>query len=158
MGVGGKFSAGAEAWLSGVGLVRDAVRQELVHRQLVAHLPEGDSSRCSTPAVGRGALEAFDARHYKSRLGIEPVRADEPGEVQAALTAKGASVVAWYGVRLFTDHGGPERPGPDFNELLAARQPCIPCPQYCADVILVAVMRRVEWPISPGGLLGSRSL
>ena len=91
----------------------------------VSSLPtsqRGDSSRCSTPAVGRGALEAFDARHYKNRLGIESVRADEPGEVQAALAAKGASVVAWYGVRLFTDHWGPERPGPDFNELLAAEE------------------------------------
>ena len=39
MSAEGKFGRGADAWLSGLGLVRDAVRQELVHRQLVAHLP-----------------------------------------------------------------------------------------------------------------------
>lgn len=31
-------------------------------------------------------------------------RADEPGEVQASMAARGASVIAWYGVRIFTDH------------------------------------------------------
>jgi SAM-dependent methyltransferase len=82
----------------------------------------GIAMRAGTTGDRAAALEAFDARHNKNRLGIEPVRADGPGEVQAALAAKGASVVAWYGVRLFTDHWGPERPGPDFNELLAAEE------------------------------------
>jgi SAM-dependent methyltransferase len=66
------------------------------------------------------ALESFDARTYDNRLGIEGVRADEPGEVQAALESVGASIVAWYGVRLFTDHLGHELPDADFPELLAA--------------------------------------
>ena len=231
-----KFGRGADAWLAGLGLVRDAVRQELVHRQLVAHLPQvegplrvldagcgqgtqaialarlghevvgldlsgklldearrgaaeepasvrrrlcfvsgdllalGDEHTASYDVVcchgvamylpsldeaiaalcaacrpegvlsvltrnragiamragmtgdWAGAVEAFDARLYQNRLGIEAVRADEPGEVQAALTARGASIVAWYGVRLFTDHWEPGRPGPDFAELLAAEE------------------------------------
>jgi hypothetical protein len=66
------------------------------------------------------ALESFDARTYDNRLSIEGVRADEPGEVQAALESVGASIVAWYGVRLFTDHLGHELPDADFPELLAA--------------------------------------
>jgi SAM-dependent methyltransferase len=236
MSTEGKFGPGVDAWLSGLGLVRDAVRQELVHRQLVAHLPQGrgplrvldagcgqgtqalalarlghevvgldlsdkllDEARraaaeeragvrsrlefvtgdllalgaehagrydlvcchgvamylpslegaiaalCGACRSGgllsvltrnragiamragmtgdwAGALQGFDDRRYKNRLGIEAVRADEPGEVQAALTARGALVVAWYGVRLFTDHWGHEEPGPDFAQLLAAEE------------------------------------
>jgi S-adenosylmethionine-dependent methyltransferase len=68
------------------------------------------------------AIAAFDARTYDNRLGIEVVRADEPSEVQVALDRAGATTVAWYGVRLFTDHWGQERPGSDFPEILAAEQ------------------------------------
>jgi S-adenosylmethionine-dependent methyltransferase len=68
------------------------------------------------------AIDAFEARTYDSRLGIEAVRADEPEEVQAALQAVGAHTEAWYGVRLFTDHWGQERPGRDFADILAAEE------------------------------------
>jgi S-adenosylmethionine-dependent methyltransferase len=66
------------------------------------------------------AIEAFDARFYDNRLGIEAVRADEPDEVRAAFHRAGAITVAWYGVRLFTDHWSQERPSGDFPGLLAA--------------------------------------
>jgi SAM-dependent methyltransferase len=69
-----------------------------------------------------GALRAFDARYYDNRIGLEAVRADEPREVQDSLLRHGASVVAWYGVRLFTDHWGREHPGDDFAELVAAEE------------------------------------
>ena len=68
------------------------------------------------------ALDGFDARTYENRVGIEAVRADEPGEVQDVLRAAGADVVAWFGVRLFTDHWEREHPGDDFAELLAAEE------------------------------------
>jgi S-adenosylmethionine-dependent methyltransferase len=67
-------------------------------------------------------IGAFDAHTYDNRLGIESVRADEPGEVQFALRQVGAATVAWYGVRLFTDHWGQEHPGSDFSDLLAAEE------------------------------------
>ena len=229
-----RFSPGVDAWLSGLGLVRDAVRQELVRRQLATHLPLGplqvldagcgqgtqaiELARSSHHVVGldlsdtlldaarsaaarepdavrqrlqfvagdllalgpehtrrydavcchgvamylpslhattaalagacrpggiisiltrnragiamragmtgdwAGAVGAFDARHYDNRLGIEGVRADEPAEVKAALAAAGATTLAWYGVRLFTDHRGQERPDEDFPLLLAAEE------------------------------------
>ena len=60
------------------------------------------------------AVAAFDARTYGNRLGIDSVRADEPNQVQEALGRAGAATIAWYGVRLFTDHWGHERPGEDF--------------------------------------------
>ena len=231
-----RFDPGVDAWLDGLGLVRDRVRQELVHRQLVAHLPAAgiehqerlgsggqgtqaiELARLGYRVVGvdlsatlleaaqaaasdehddvRGrlsfvtgdlldlddghaqrydlvcchgvamylpslagtaralvracrpgglisiltrnragiamragmtgdwsaALEAFDARHYDNRLGITSVRADEPDEVQVALNAAGATVEAWYGVRLFSDHLGQRPPGTDFWDLVAAEE------------------------------------
>jgi S-adenosylmethionine-dependent methyltransferase len=69
-----------------------------------------------------GALAAFEARHYANRLGIDQVRADLPSEVQAALVDVGAAVVAWYGVRLFSDHWGTTEPAFDFAGLLAAEE------------------------------------
>jgi 2-polyprenyl-3-methyl-5-hydroxy-6-metoxy-1,4-benzoquinol methylase len=51
-----------------------------------------------------GALVAFDARSYTNRLEIDEVRADLPQEVQAAFNDIGSVVLAWYGVRLFSDH------------------------------------------------------
>lgn len=67
-----------------------------------------------------GAVAGFDARHYRNRLGIDDVRADEPEEVERALELAGAEMVAWYGVRLFTDHLGDEEVPADFLSLLAA--------------------------------------
>jgi SAM-dependent methyltransferase len=230
-----RFEPAVEAWLSGLGLVRDAVRQELVHRQLAAYLSDQGSFQILDAGCGQGtqaialarlghnvvgldlsdtllnaaweavaaepsavqermsfvigdlltlgeeharrydiacchgvamylpsltdcvnalagtvrpgglislltrnrasiamragmrrrwteALDGFDARTYENRVGIEAVRADEPGEVQDALRAAGADVVAWFGVRLFTDHWEREHPGDDFAELLAAEE------------------------------------
>ncbi len=68
------------------------------------------------------SLEAFDARTYENRLGIRAVRSDEPSEVRAALHAVGATTVAWYGVRLFTDHWGREPLDDDFPAILAAEE------------------------------------
>ncbi len=231
-----RFEAGIDAWLSGLGTVRDAVRQELVGRQIASHLSMSDGplrvldagcgqgtqaialARLGHEVVGldisgvllaearhaaadeprevqqrltfeigdlldrgdshaetydlvcchgvamylpsledtvsalagatrRGGLislltrnragiamragmtgkwtesiDAFEARTYDNRLGIAAVRADEPGEVHAALQAVGAHTEAWYGVRLFTDHWGQERPGRDFADILAAEE------------------------------------
>ena len=74
--------------------------------------------------TGRWAesIEAFDASTYENRLGIQSVRADEPAAVHAALLRAGAATVAWYGVRIFTDHWEQELPGSDFLEILAAEE------------------------------------
>lgn len=68
------------------------------------------------------AVAGFDARYYTNRLGLESVRADEPAEVRAALAAAGATTVAWYGVRLFSDHWDGEDPPADLNALLDAEE------------------------------------
>lgn len=61
------------------------------------------------------ALQGFDAMHYKNRLGIEDVRADEPQEVIKALEDNNAKLLRWYGVRLFTDHWGDQPITNDFD-------------------------------------------
>jgi hypothetical protein len=69
-----------------------------------------------------GALAGFDAVRYTNRLGIEDARADEPAAVRAALSDAGAGTIAWYGVRLFTDHWGDEARPSEFAELLAGEE------------------------------------
>ncbi|MEV5773660.1 class I SAM-dependent methyltransferase [Streptomyces antimycoticus] len=48
------------------------------------------------------ALTAFDSPSYINRIGL-PVRADRREELTETLTAIGAPLHAWYGVRVFTD-------------------------------------------------------
>lgn len=67
-----------------------------------------------------GAVQGFDARYYKNRIGIEGVRADEPGEVIDALRNNNAGLVEWYGVRLFTDHWKDQPKPEDFDSLVEA--------------------------------------
>jgi S-adenosylmethionine-dependent methyltransferase len=69
-----------------------------------------------------GALVAFDTRRYTNRLGLDDVRADLPSEVQAAFHDTGSVVLAWYGVRLFSDHWDTTEQPSDFAGLLAAEE------------------------------------
>ena len=54
-----RFEPAADAWLAGLGLVRDAVRQELVRRQLAANLPARDRAA----AGARRRMRAGNAGH-----------------------------------------------------------------------------------------------
>lgn len=68
----------------------------------------------------KAALEGFDATHYTNRLGVEHARADDPADVRVEFERAGADTVAWYGVRLFTDHWADEEPPENFGLLLDA--------------------------------------
>ncbi len=67
-----------------------------------------------------GAVTAFDRRSYTNRLGVEGARSDDPEEVLAALSVAGAEPVAWYGVRLFTDHWGDVESPAEIEAILEA--------------------------------------
>ncbi len=67
-----------------------------------------------------GAIDGFDARNYTNRLGLPDVRADDPEEVIDALKGNHAELIAWYGVRLFTDHWGDEQIPTNFEQILDA--------------------------------------
>ena len=60
----------------------------------------------------RAAVDLFDAHRYTNRLGLDDVRADEPLDVRRALADAGAETLAWYGVRLFSDHWQSDVPSP----------------------------------------------
>lgn len=81
----------------------------------------GIAMRAGMSGDWAAARSGFDARRYDNRVGVESVRADDPVEVQAGMYRHGAPVVAWYGVRLFTDHlEGP--PPDDVTEMVAAEE------------------------------------
>jgi SAM-dependent methyltransferase len=104
----------------------------------------GIAMRAGMTAQWAGCIEAFDARTYDNRLGIESVRADDPGEVQSALERAGVTTVAWYGVRLFTDHWGQEPPGSDFPDLLAAEEEAGRRDPFRSVAALTHTIARVE--------------
>lgn len=80
----------------------------------------GIAMRAGMTGDWRGALDGFDARFYRNRLGLADVRAHDPPEVVIALREVGVVTTQWYGVRLFSDHWGDVEPPSDFEDLLAA--------------------------------------
>ncbi len=82
----------------------------------------GIAMRAGMMGDWRGALRGFEAHHYTNRLGVEDVRADDPEDVVAALGTAGIRTVAWYGVRLFTDHWDDVSPPSDFGNVVAAEE------------------------------------
>ncbi|MGH3471934.1 MAG: class I SAM-dependent methyltransferase [Nocardioidaceae bacterium] len=64
----------------------------------------GIAMRAGMTGRWQAAVEGFDADHYTNRLGVVGARADRASDVRARLVEADAEVVAWYGVRLFTDH------------------------------------------------------
>lgn len=65
------------------------------------------------------ATAAFDGAAYLNRLGVR-ARADRLHELTARLAARQLAVLAWYGVRVFTDGAADDAPTPDPEELSMA--------------------------------------
>jgi S-adenosylmethionine-dependent methyltransferase len=68
------------------------------------------------------ALALFGAQRYTNSLGLEGTRADDPEEVLEALMAAGADTLAWYGVRLLTDHWEDVPPPDNFEVILQVEE------------------------------------
>lgn len=66
-------------------------------------------------------LEAFDATHQANGLGMD-TRADTVGGLSGMLARQGIEPVAWYGVRLFTEGWGRERPATDEDSAVFAAE------------------------------------
>lgn len=82
----------------------------------------GIAMRAGMEGRWQDAIDGFGARRYTNNLGIDDVRADDPDEVMAACEAQGLEVMAWYGVRLFTDHRhAPER-SDDLDSMIEAER------------------------------------
>ncbi|GAA2770331.1 class I SAM-dependent methyltransferase [Nonomuraea dietziae] len=70
----------------------------------------------------QAALRAFEGGHYTNRLGLR-ARADRRLDLSAALSARGLEVVAWYGVRVFTDLDPDTEEAPaDLDALIACEE------------------------------------
>jgi SAM-dependent methyltransferase len=100
-----RFEPGIDAWLSGVGLVRDAVRQELVSRRISTHLSALDGPlRVLDTGSGQGTQAIALARLGHEVVGIDlsdalleaarRAAADEPDEVQLCLTFEVGDLLA----------------------------------------------------------------
>ncbi|RBQ16413.1 hypothetical protein DP939_31180 [Spongiactinospora rosea] len=74
------------------------------------------------PALERrwaDALAVMDAATEIGNLGVA-TRADSLEALEALPAGAGAATVAWYGVRVFTDHLGDEPLGAGFDQVLEA--------------------------------------
>ncbi len=65
------------------------------------------------------ALVAFDRTRHVNGLGVE-TRADTVEDLSDLLAANKVDPIAWYGVRLFTDGWGPERPAAELDDAMLA--------------------------------------
>jgi hypothetical protein len=67
------------------------------------------------------AVAAFEAHADRGGLGVE-TRAHSFDSLVRDLAAEGVEIVAWYGIRVFTDHLGQAPPGPDLDRVLEAEE------------------------------------
>jgi len=89
---------------------------------LVSIVAKNAASMATRPAL-RGdwaaALEGFDQRHQTNGLGVDTV-AHTLDEIDQMLRSSGVDLVAWYGVRLFTDGWVRGMPEGDDEDLVMA--------------------------------------
>jgi len=111
---GSAFAPGLPAWRRSIGTVREAVRQELVGRQLEAHLPAADERRLRVldAGCGQGTQALRLARLGHRVLGVDiseelladarRAAADEPPAVRARLELEHGDLLA-LGPQLIAD-------------------------------------------------------
>jgi S-adenosylmethionine-dependent methyltransferase len=86
---------------------------------LISILAKNAAALAMRPGIeGRWAeaLDVLDATVETGGLGVA-TRADSVATITSALAGEGASTLAWYGVRVFTDHLRDAPVGPDFDHI-----------------------------------------
>ena len=89
--MGGCFAAGEQEWLAHLGTLRQVVRQELVARQLAAHLPGQPTRRVLDIGCGQGTQALLLARRGHAVTGLD-ASAPLLDDFRAALAAEPAEV------------------------------------------------------------------
>jgi len=87
------FAAGEEQWRAGLGTLRQVVRQELVARQLAAHVPDVPPRRVLDIGCGQGTQALLLAQRGHHITGLDS-SAQLLGDFRAALAALPAEVRA----------------------------------------------------------------
>lgn len=72
------------------------------------------------------------------------MRADDPLDVRSALTVAGAQTLAWYGVRLFSDHWQAVDQPLDLTRLIAAEEQAGRRDPYRAVAAMTHTIARVR--------------
>ena len=85
------FAAGEEEWRRRLGTLRQVVRQELVARQLAAHVPDRPSRRVLDIGCGQGTQALLLARRGHTVTGLDS-SARMLADFRAALSAEPAEV------------------------------------------------------------------
>ncbi len=95
--------------------VIDALHE--ANTQAVAARPVVAQRIGAVDGAGAGGAGGGARRVEQGRLGV-PSRGDSLEAVQSTLWQAGSSTLAWYGVRVFTDHLGDAPVGADFDRIL----------------------------------------
>ena len=93
----------------------------------------------------RDAIEVFDSDRDEGGLGVI-TRGDTIEDLGSRLEAAGADIVAWYGVRVLTDHLMNAPPGEDLDDVLKAEWEAGRRDPYRAVGRLIHVLARREGP------------
>lgn len=107
------FATGERQWRARLGTLRQVVRQELVARQVAAHLPDTRPLRVLDVGCEQGTQLLRLAWHGHHATGLDSsatlladltaARADRRSDLTTSLASHGLSVHTWYGVGVFTD-------------------------------------------------------
>jgi S-adenosylmethionine-dependent methyltransferase len=100
-------------------LLLDSIATVLAPGGIVSLLVRNGDALAMRPGLlgdWAAARDAFEGTAYLNRLGVR-ARADRLATLTAALTARHLPVVAWYGVRVFTDAAADDAPVPEPQQL-----------------------------------------